>query len=147
MLSGLSLYKDRADPVALPDAEYPAWLWTIMDSSTSSDSSGAVLESVAGLSKGEARAVQKRNLKAVRAAQRGMERKASAAGAGMKATGKASVGEVEGEVGEMERLHGVAAVAVEGGRATSVEAEREAKRAMRKANRESIKARNFVSAR
>lgn len=106
-----------------------------------------MLESVAGLSKGEARAVQKRNLKAVRAAQRGMERKASAAGAGMKATGKASVGEVEGEVGEVERLHGVAAVAVEGASATSVEAEREAKRAMRKANRESIKARNFVSAR
>ncbi|KAI9884355.1 MAG: hypothetical protein M1823_003851 [Watsoniomyces obsoletus] len=31
-LRGLNFLKDRNDPVALPDAEYPEWLWTCIDS-------------------------------------------------------------------------------------------------------------------
>jgi large subunit ribosomal protein L54 len=31
VLTGLSVLKDQSDPVALPDDQYPAWLWTILD--------------------------------------------------------------------------------------------------------------------
>ncbi|WVQ75998.1 hypothetical protein IAR50_005634 [Cryptococcus sp. DSM 104548] len=30
-LSNLSILKDKPDPVALPDDQYPAWLWTLLD--------------------------------------------------------------------------------------------------------------------
>ncbi|OCF32581.1 50S small subunit ribosomal protein L37 [Kwoniella heveanensis CBS 569] len=30
-MTGLSILKDKPDPVALADEEYPAWLWTILD--------------------------------------------------------------------------------------------------------------------
>ncbi|WVR04656.1 hypothetical protein IAU60_001667 [Kwoniella sp. DSM 27419] len=29
-LTGLSILKDKPDPVALPDDQYPAWLWTLL---------------------------------------------------------------------------------------------------------------------
>ena len=32
-MTGLSVVKDQPDPVALPDDQYPAWLWTILDDS------------------------------------------------------------------------------------------------------------------
>ncbi|RGB42291.1 mitochondrial ribosomal protein L37-domain-containing protein [Rhizophagus diaphanus] len=31
ILKGLNFYKDGADPIALPDDEYPNWLWEILD--------------------------------------------------------------------------------------------------------------------
>jgi large subunit ribosomal protein L54 len=31
VLRGLNIYKDRADPVAMEDGEYPAWLWRVLD--------------------------------------------------------------------------------------------------------------------
>ncbi|KAJ9127165.1 hypothetical protein QFC24_001402 [Naganishia onofrii] len=31
ILKDLSILKDKPDPVALPDEEYPAWLWTLTD--------------------------------------------------------------------------------------------------------------------
>jgi len=31
VMQGLSVLKDKPDPVALPDDQYPAWLWTILD--------------------------------------------------------------------------------------------------------------------
>ena len=31
VLSGLSVIKDQPDPIALPDDQYPSWLWTILD--------------------------------------------------------------------------------------------------------------------
>lgn len=31
VLNGLNYFKGKADPVALPDEEYPAWLWTCLD--------------------------------------------------------------------------------------------------------------------
>ncbi|KAK8847433.1 hypothetical protein IAR55_005291 [Kwoniella newhampshirensis] len=30
-LTGLSILKDKPDPVALPDDQYPSWLWTLLD--------------------------------------------------------------------------------------------------------------------
>lgn len=178
MLSGLAVYKDRADPVALPDSEYPAWLWGILDDGSTTTVSGVTLESTAGMSKGEARSAQKRNMRLVRAAQRNEERErerarqaaavaaaaaaaeaggvtgsttgastsqASTSGAGMHAAGKASDGVVVSPApGSAEAAQGAAATAVLTGEA-AIAAEREQRRALRRANRESIKARNFVS--
>lgn len=178
MLSGLAVYKDRADPVALPDSEYPAWLWGILDDGSTTTVSGVTLESTAGMSKGEARSAQKRNMRLVRAAQRNEERErerarqaaavaaaaaaaeaggvtgsttgastsqASTSGAGMHAAGKASDGVVASPApGSAEAAQGAAASAVLTGEA-AIAAEREQRRALRRANRESIKARNFVS--
>ena len=31
ILKGLNFYKNGADPIALPDDEYPDWLWEILD--------------------------------------------------------------------------------------------------------------------
>jgi large subunit ribosomal protein L54 len=31
VLTGLSVIKDQPDPIALPDDQYPAWLWTVLD--------------------------------------------------------------------------------------------------------------------
>lgn len=155
-MSGLSLYKDRSDPVALPDSEYPAWLWNILDDPSTTSASGASLESTVGLSKGEARAVQKRNLRAVRAAARGKGKQpagpglagGSGSGAGMGAVGAISDGEVEGaNAGEAERAQGEAAMSVQTSNKKSAEEEKEAKKALRKASRASIKAKNFIGAR
>ncbi|RXK36306.1 hypothetical protein M231_06442 [Tremella mesenterica] len=30
-LTGLAVLKDQPDPVALPDDQYPDWLWTVLD--------------------------------------------------------------------------------------------------------------------
>lgn len=144
VLSGLAVYKDRADPVALPDSEYPSWLWNILDEGTSTSAGGITLESTAGMSKGEARAAQKRNLRLVRAAQRAQERlrersalsAASAAGEGHKA--QVSDGIVAKPAGKAEDAAGEAS-------SISEEDERNKKRSLRKANRENIKAKNFVA--
>ena len=37
ILSGLAVLKNQADPVALPDEEYPSWLWTILSDEKVSD--------------------------------------------------------------------------------------------------------------
>jgi hypothetical protein len=31
VLKGLNFYKDKQDPVAMADEEYPAWLWGVLD--------------------------------------------------------------------------------------------------------------------
>ena len=33
VLQGLNIYRDQKAPVALDDAEYPPWLWTLLDQS------------------------------------------------------------------------------------------------------------------
>ncbi|KAM0718503.1 hypothetical protein Q7P37_005573 [Cladosporium fusiforme] len=40
-LKGLNFYKDKQDPVALADDEYPAWLWRVLDKN-SADAAGGV---------------------------------------------------------------------------------------------------------
>jgi large subunit ribosomal protein L54 len=37
VLKGLNFYKDKQDPVALADEEYPAWLWRVLDVKGGSD--------------------------------------------------------------------------------------------------------------
>lgn len=129
--------------MARPDADYPAWLWTLLEEGkTSAD--GVVLESTEGMSKGQARVAEKRNLRLIRAAHRAKERQAkteaSGSGAGMHAVGQASQGVVGAAAGHAEAaVADAAAVMVD-----SSAAEREKKRELRVANRASIKARNFV---
>ncbi|KDN44517.1 hypothetical protein K437DRAFT_224920, partial [Tilletiaria anomala UBC 951] len=75
ILHGLSIYKDRPEPVARPDSHYPAWLWDIISSSSfSTDTSEAsIAAETAGMSKGEARVAEKRIMKERRAAQKAKE--------------------------------------------------------------------------
>jgi large subunit ribosomal protein L54 len=40
-LKGLNFLKDRQDPVALADDEYPSWLWTILDRQEKKAEAGA----------------------------------------------------------------------------------------------------------
>jgi large subunit ribosomal protein L54 len=39
-MNGLSILKDQPDPVALPDDQYPDWLWTLLDEPVSASSGG-----------------------------------------------------------------------------------------------------------
>lgn len=39
-MEGLSVLKDKPDPVALEDDEYPAWLWTLLDAPASGGKEG-----------------------------------------------------------------------------------------------------------
>ncbi len=149
-LSGLNIFKDRADPVALPDEQYPKWLWTILEEGKKSVT-GAILESTEGMTKGEARAAEKRNLRAIRAAHKAKERltakqatvaleKGSSAGSGMNATGQQSQGITTEAKGSAEALAANAAAIIQDPEVS----EMEAKRNLRKANRANIKASNFV---
>ena len=36
VMKDLSVLKDKPDPIALPDEEYPEWLWSILDEPTTS---------------------------------------------------------------------------------------------------------------
>ena len=36
-MAGLNILKDQSDPVSKPDDEYPAWVWTLLDGTKSSD--------------------------------------------------------------------------------------------------------------
>ncbi|PVI08198.1 hypothetical protein DM02DRAFT_501851, partial [Periconia macrospinosa] len=36
-LKGLNFFKDKSDPVAMADEEYPDWLWTILDKKDTKD--------------------------------------------------------------------------------------------------------------
>lgn len=149
-LTGLNIFKDRADPVALPDDQYPDWLWTILEEGKKS-ATGAILESTEGMTKGEARAAEKRNLRAIRAAHRAKERlsaqkasvaiqKGSSSGGGLNATGQQTQGIITEAKGNAEALAANAAAIVQDAEVS----EMEAKKNLRKANRANIKASNFV---
>jgi large subunit ribosomal protein L54 len=43
VLKGLNFYKDKQDPVAMADEEYPAWLWSVLDK-TSGDAAGVKVD-------------------------------------------------------------------------------------------------------
>ena len=72
MLTGLGLLKDTPDPVARPDADYPAWLWELH---TAGAAGSAVAGASAGMTKGEQRAALKRASKL----RKGSEKKAEVA--------------------------------------------------------------------
>jgi large subunit ribosomal protein L54 len=40
VMKDLSILKDQPDPIALPDEEYPAWLWTLTDESLALSAQG-----------------------------------------------------------------------------------------------------------
>lgn len=41
VLKGLNFFKNQPDPIARPDEDYPAWLWTVLSSSQNSSSSSS----------------------------------------------------------------------------------------------------------
>ena len=43
VLKGLNFYKDKQDPVAMADEEYPAWLWRVLDK-TSAEAGGVKVD-------------------------------------------------------------------------------------------------------
>lgn len=141
VFKGLSILKDRADPVARPDSEYPPWLWALLDDpaikSSKVLSAGDV--DTTGMSKGEARAALKRGAKAARAAVK----KAAAAEA------RAAARAERAGVNPAAATHAAADAELEQDKqprtpAEKFEAERQARRSLRKQNRDAIKAANFV---
>ncbi len=36
-MKGLSMLKDSPDPIALPDEEYPDWVWTLTDAAKAAE--------------------------------------------------------------------------------------------------------------
>ncbi|EPQ31709.1 uncharacterized protein PFL1_01042 [Pseudozyma flocculosa PF-1] len=151
VLAGLSILKDKADPVALEDAAYPPWLFKLLDDPSIASASSLAAFETAGMSKGEARAAAKRNAKLARAAQLAKEKAEAKAGAGLNKAAPATDGEFPVEGLSSEAISaGLADAAVRGEIDLQAETrereEKERKKAMRKANKEKIKARNFVSA-
>ncbi|SPO22146.1 related to MRPL37 - mitochondrial ribosomal protein of the large subunit [Ustilago trichophora] len=143
VLKGVSIYKDKADPVALQDHEYPSWLFKLLDDPSIASSSSLASIEMAGMSKGEARAAQKRQSKILRAAQLAKEKAEAKAAERAAKDGTAESTKVTSAAQE-------AAMTPEEKKAhlmSKATAEEHAKRkALRKANKEAIKARNFVSA-
>jgi hypothetical protein len=43
VLKGLNFYKDKQDPVAMADEEYPVWLWSVLDK-TGGDAAGVKVD-------------------------------------------------------------------------------------------------------
>lgn len=143
VLKGVSIFKDKPDPVALQDQEYPPWLFKLLDDPSIASSSSLASIEMAGMSKGEARAAQKRQSKILRAAQLAKEKaeaKAAerAAKAGSTEVGKDVKEEQQATLSEAEQRAQAAAKAAE--------EEKARRKSLRRANKESIKARNFVSA-
>ena len=143
VLKGVSILKDKADPVALQDHEYPSWLFKLLDDPSIASSASLASIEMAGMSKGEARAAQKRQSKILRAAQLAKEKaeaKAAerAAKAGTAESSQTASAEPEAALSPAELKASLLSKAV---------AEEQARRkTLRKANKEAIKARNFVSA-
>lgn len=128
--------------MAQADEVYPAWLWSVDSSSTDIGigSSHPVSGDIAGgltMSKGEARAAQKRSVKAARAQQR---RGVDAASTDPQA---ANIGPKVDRQRVTVHLNQSAAAFDNGAQAAEV-ARLETRRSLRRANRNAIKARNFV---
>lgn len=67
MLTGLSIFKDKPDPVAHPDAWYPPWLWDVNtrqgvedEANTGPGGLGAWHLDTTGMTKGQIRTAEKR---------------------------------------------------------------------------------------
>lgn len=59
MLKGINYFKNKPDPVALEDAEYPTWLWTCLESKSKSDGDGAAAGDLFDKSKKKRKAAAK----------------------------------------------------------------------------------------
>ncbi|KAJ1029340.1 hypothetical protein NDA13_002591 [Ustilago tritici] len=143
VLKGVSIYKDKADPVALQDNEYPPWLFKLLDDPSIASSSSLASIEMAGMSKGEARAAQKRQSKILRAVQLAKEK--AEAKAAERAARNASMETAKGAAAAKE-----AKLTPEKQRANqmakAIQEEQARRKSLRKENKEAIKARNFVSA-
>lgn len=138
VFTGLSIFKDKPDPVARPDSEYPPWLFELLDDPAIRPSKSLNVGDVdtTGMSKGEARIAMKRAAKMARAE---VKRKAQAEAR---------------EAARIERMKKQGVVpetptetVVDEGPNTPGElraAELAQRRSLRKDNRASIKANNFV---
>ncbi|WFD30843.1 hypothetical protein MSPP1_001867 [Malassezia sp. CBS 17886] len=137
---GLSVYKDKPDPVARPDSGYPAWLWELLDDPAIVSGKALATGDVdtTGMSKGEARAALKRSAKTARAAvrkQKEMEEKEAArrermSSAEQDAAAATAVQAAEDALPKTPLQH--------------FEHARTVRRGLRKQNRAAIKASNFV---
>ncbi|KAL4402499.1 mitochondrial large ribosomal subunit [Malassezia pachydermatis] len=139
VFTGLSIYKDKPDPVARPDNEYPSWLWDLLEDPAVKPKKALMVGDVdtTGMSKGEARVALKRAAKMARAAARKQaaeeakekarwERMTDAQRAAVTARAKAEKDDKPKTATQM------------------FEQERTKRRELRKANRAAIKASNFV---
>lgn len=57
VMKDLSILKDKPDPIAMPDEEYPSWLWTLTDEALAEAQHGkkaAELDAEGGLAVGDA---------------------------------------------------------------------------------------------
>lgn len=140
MFTGLSIYKDRPDPVALPDHEYPAWLWDLLEDPAVVSQKALQVGDVdtTGMTKGEARIAVKRAAKQARAAIRKQAAEAA---------------REEARLARMTEAQRAAVLASRSKKVSSdgpvtpqkvFDQEREGRRSLRKTNRGNIKASNFV---
>ncbi|KAK0535817.1 hypothetical protein OC842_002186 [Tilletia horrida] len=158
VLSGLGIYKDKAEPIALPDEEYPSWLWSLIETSSSQSSGGLSIAGSANMSKGELRVAQKKAMKELRAkaeaAKRSAQRAAAAAaaaGAGQEGTERAAAAAASSSLGENVSIESApqtvdAATALAQAQQAAARDESKQKAELRKANKAKIKAKNFLSA-
>lgn len=142
VLSGVSILKDRADPIALEDSQYPPWLFKLLEdpsiAASSSVSAGKVL------SKGEARIAARKQMKALRA-ERVANEKATAKAAERARRQKQTDPHSSAVSPESLTVDAVSASqAAEAVHSDILRAEKEKRKALRKANREAIKASNFI---
>ncbi|WFD33386.1 hypothetical protein MCUN1_000199 [Malassezia cuniculi] len=138
VFTGLSILKDKPDPVALPDSEYPPWLFELLEDPAIRSNKSLNVGDVdtTGMSKGEARVAVKRAAKIARAEAR---RKAQAEA---REAARRERLKKEGKLTET-----TAQAVVDQGPKTPGElraAELAQRRSLRKNNRAAIKANNFV---
>lgn len=129
--------------MALEDHEYPSWLFQLLDDPSIASSSSLASIEMAGMSKGEARAAQKRQAKVLRAAQLAKEKAQARAAERAAKTGSTDAEQNPNLNNDKVLSH----QEVQANLLSRAVADEMAKRkALRKANKEAIKARNFVSA-
>lgn len=59
-MKGLNYFKGKEDPVALPDEEYPEWLWRCLDSTNKAGEDGSAVGDEFSKSKKQRRVAAKR---------------------------------------------------------------------------------------
>ncbi|KAE8229321.1 hypothetical protein CF326_g5710 [Tilletia indica] len=158
VLSGLGIFKDKAEPVALPDEEYPAWLWSLVETSSTSSSGGLSITGGGNMTKGELRVAQKKAMKELRAKAESAKRAATRAAIAAAAKGarqggaeRAAVAAASATFGEEVTIESAPqtydpAVALAQAQQAAARDEARQRAELRKANKAKIKSNNFLSA-
>ncbi|CAD6907165.1 unnamed protein product [Tilletia controversa] len=158
VLSGLGIFKDRAEPLALPDEDYPTWLWSLIETNNTTNSGGLSIAGTGNMTKGELRVAQKKAMKELRqkaeSAKRAATRAAIAAakkGAGKSGTQRAAVTAASQSLGEEVNIDSMTqtydpAVALAQAQQAAARDESRQRAELRKANKAKIKSNNFLSA-